>query len=59
MIAITHQNQSPKNILLLNGPYKKQNIVIQVSNPTKLMNLEIQIKKYTSHELINTNKRIY
>ena len=25
----------------------------------KLMNLEIQRKKYTRHELLNTNKRIY
>ena len=35
MITITHQNKSPKIILLLNEPYKK-NIVKEVPNPTNL-----------------------
>ena len=36
MIETTHKTNSPKNILLLNDPYKKQNIVKEVLNPTNL-----------------------
>ena len=36
MIEITHQHKSPKIFLLLNDPYKKQNIVKEVLNPTDL-----------------------
>ena len=64
MIEIKHENKSPKNILLLNDPYKKQSIVKQVPNPTNLVTNKIDERgnmkeKYTSHKLLNTNKRIY
>ena len=48
----------------MNGSYKKQNIVKQIPNPTNLGHKKIDKpgninKKSTSHELLNTNKRIY
>ena len=64
ILEITHQHKSPKTFLLLNDPYKKQNIIKQVPNPTNLCHKKMDEiyntnKKYTSHEIFNTNKRIY
>ena len=65
MITITHQDKSQKNILLMNDNYKKTKYHKTIIEPNKfksqikLMNMEIQLKKYTSHKPLNINKKIY
>ena len=65
MIATTHQNKLGKKHFTYERPFQKTKYNNKNTKPNKfmsqikLMNLEIRIKKYINHELLNTNKIIY